>query len=105
MVKYIMWSSMPLFTIIYPYLAILATSVTIFVIIYPYFAKYTLIWPYLPLFGNICLCLPYRVIYTAVDYIYPYCGYMYVLTLCVLILKPLPNCRTTGQLLLELLHF
>ena len=69
-----------------PCLAILAISVTMFVIIHPYFAKSTLIWPYLPLFGNICLCLPYKVISTTVDHIYPYCDY--VPTLFVLILKP-----------------
>ena len=37
----------------YPYLAILVIFVTIFIIIDPYLAKYTLILPYLPLFGNI----------------------------------------------------
>ena len=67
-------------------LAILAISVTIFIIMYPYFDKTTLIWPYLPLFGNICLCLPYKVVSIPVDHIYPYCDY--VPTLCVLILTP-----------------
>ena len=37
MVKYIIWSYLPLFTIIYPYLAILAIFATICVIIYPYY--------------------------------------------------------------------
>ena len=50
MMKYIIWSYLPLFTISYPYLSRLAIFVTIFVIIYSYLAKYTLIWPYLPLY-------------------------------------------------------
>ena len=50
MVKYIIWPYLHFFTIIYPYLAILAISAIICVIIYPYSTKFTLIWPYLPLF-------------------------------------------------------
>ena len=39
--------------IIYLYLAILAIFAATCVNIYPYFAKYIIIWPYFPLFGNI----------------------------------------------------
>ena len=82
MVKYIIWLCLPLFTIKYLYLAILAIVATICVIIYPYFAKYNIIWPY---FSPYLETLTYEVISTPVGHTYHYCGN--VPTLCVLMLK------------------
>ena len=91
MVKYIIWSYVPLFTTIHPYLAILAIFATICVIIYPYFTKSTLIshtCPYLAIFALIWQHLP---MFTLYCHIYPCWSYLPLVwpcpTLCVLILK------------------